>query len=1559
MTLPAAWPPGFQPLQRLSQGVQGSVWKALAGEEPCVLRVYRNTQAAQELDALAGLQDPLLARLLDFGTLPDGTFWLARQWIDGQPLPADLRAHSESQVREWYAGLCAALERLHAAGLVHADLKCANAILTASGQVVLTDFGLAQRVRSRAEQTGVSGSLSTLSPEALDNLELDARADLFAVGAMLYDGLCAQPRAVDEFYARFPAEDFFASAQSGAEQLPEWSRALIGDLVQRDREQRPPRAGTVRMRLLGARAGERAGRIDAGGARTVWHSTPREGRESRMAQLEERLERDCEAGELIWIATEASEDCVALSAELARAAQARGRSLERVPAEGWLRPGEHALRSDAELEQQLQTGAGALLLQLPQAGPAELRALARLARLHATLERRRALVWVGSDWPADGAPPPRTLRWALRTREDWEALLAARLEPSSQQHAGTLAERAHAAKLAPELLARQAEDQGVLAPTDRGWRVLGDPARLVLEPPVPTAADPAQRAEQLSILLRLDPLHREGGLERYPEEERCAVHRRLATQVETPLEREFHAYLSQSGASKTEAAMAELAQAVAECTERGQTERSLWVLQRVRECLAGRELPAWLRAEEAQAWIQLGEFERARAVLESGTPTQDARARARLLLVRGQLLARQRQFADALECLSQASQLDSQARNAALLAEAQVWLENGEEARLEALRVVEPADWRTGYNLDMLRAIARLRLGELAGARELLEARSAEAQSRGDALAGAAAQLNLAQLERREGHTAEALGHYAAAAAGYQQVGSLSGLAQALGQRGILLRELGQLREASAALEEALRLRERLGDPLAVLRTRATLGLVRAERGHLAGARECLEESAAGLATSPQEAALLSARALELKSRVHARVEWPAALEQSGDPRVLLALARACANLGQHARARTIAQQASAAAERLRNSGLAREAQALIAQLRGETDGSLALRLAQWSENPQREEEWRRLAQQSALSGRDDVAARFHLALCARSPNEALVAEDWRQAQRHLEAVLAGLSQEERMRALNFLLGRADPLPGEWTRARRRAENGELDMELLKVLELNHRLVLQEALPELLGSVVECALEVSGAERGFLVLATRGELRIDTARDSRRGALEEPELELSRSVVRRALELGRPLRISNAAQHVDLASAPSVTALDLRAVLCVPFRIEADLDGVIYVDHRARSDAFGERAERLVALLADQAALAIRQVRRREEIQELNRELARENARKESDLRTAQAALAAQELAVPPSGLIGSSAAMRRVHGLIERAARARLPVLVRGESGTGKELAARALHQLSPWSDKPFVGENCAAFPEALIETELFGSKKGSYTGALEDRMGLFERAGGGTLVLDEIGDLPLELQAKLLRVLETGEVRRIGDSQVRKVEFRLIAATNRDLEAWVAEGRFRADLYYRLDGLRIDMPLLGERPGDIPELVDHFLRLESARSGRPCRIEAPVLAALMAREWPGNVRELANEVARLLVLSGGDTIREPALVRPAAAAVAGGPGGGVRTEPTSPEQIRPLAELERDAIESAVSACAGDKSLAAARLGISRAKIYQRWKEWHGDGE
>jgi DNA-binding NtrC family response regulator len=294
---------------------------------------------------------------------------------------------------------------------------------------------------------------------------------------------------------------------------------------------------------------------------------------------------------------------------------------------------------------------------------------------------------------------------------------------------------------------------------------------------------------------------------------------------------------------------------------------------------------------------------------------------------------------------------------------------------------------------------------------------------------------------------------------------------------------------------------------------------------------------------------------------------------------------------------------------------------------------------------------------------------------------------------------------------------------------------------------------------------------------------------------------------------------------------------------------------------------------------------------------------------------------------------------------MQRVRSLIERAAQAKLPVLVTGPSGCGKELASRALHELGPRNEGPFVGENCAALPASLIEAELFGARRGAFTGADRDRTGLFERAHGGTLFLDEIGELPLDLQAKLLRVLETSEVRRLGDDGVRNVDFRLVAATNRDLVRDVREGRFREDLFYRLDALRIELPPLSARPEDIPVLVDHCLRLQAAPGEEPAKIAPAVLARLCKREWPGNVRELFNEVARLIVLSGGQIV-DPSLVREPA------------HDPLDPSAdfgaVLPLEELERRAILRALQVAGGDKRKAAEMLGISRAKVYQRLKDW-----
>jgi len=261
-----------------------------------------------------------------------------------------------------------------------------------------------------------------------------------------------------------------------------------------------------------------------------------------------------------------------------------------------------------------------------------------------------------------------------------------------------------------------------------------------------------------------------------------------------------------------------------------------------------------------------------------------------------------------------------------------------------------------------------------------------------------------------------------------------------------------------------------------------------------------------------------------------------------------------------------------------------------------------------------------------------------------------------------------------------------------------------------------------------------------------------------------------------------------------------------------------------------------------------------------------------------------SELRAAWSELSAAarppvEPGVVPArfGIVGDSPRMQAVFALIEKVAPANVSVLILGETGTGKELVARALHEHGRRKGKPFVAENCAAVPANLLESELFGHAKGSFTGAVRDRKGHFVSAHGGTVFLDEIGDMPLAMQSKLLRVLQDGEVRPVGSNEVRKVDVRIVAATNKDLAAMCAERRFREDLYFRLNVVSIELPPLRERAGDVRHLVRYLLRECEREAGRELAISEEALRALEDWSWPGNVRELENEVRRAAVLGTG----------------------------------------------------------------------------------
>ena len=305
-------------------------------------------------------------------------------------------------------------------------------------------------------------------------------------------------------------------------------------------------------------------------------------------------------------------------------------------------------------------------------------------------------------------------------------------------------------------------------------------------------------------------------------------------------------------------------------------------------------------------------------------------------------------------------------------------------------------------------------------------------------------------------------------------------------------------------------------------------------------------------------------------------------------------------------------------------------------------------------------------------------------------------------------------------------------------------------------------------------------------------------------------------------------------------------------------------------------------------------------------------------------------------------------GITGSSANIQEVLKMISRLRETRTPVLITGESGTGKELAARAIHFRGPFAQAPFVAVDCGALVPTLMESELFGHEKGAFTGALKTKTGLFQSANGGTIFLDEIGELPLELQAKLLRVLQEKEVRPVGSNNKISVDVRVIAATNRDLEAAYRAGAFRKDLYFRLNVVTVQLPALRERRSDIPQLVHCFL--DRHAPGENIQVTPSAMKSFLAYDWPGNVRELENSIARAVALGDRRTIDITDLPTEVRA---------VRTSDASEDaaalSTTALADLERMTILRVFEQVGGDKALAGKMLGISRATLYRKLKQYN----
>ena len=507
---------------------------------------------------------------------------------------------------------------------------------------------------------------------------------------------------------------------------------------------------------------------------------------------------------------------------------------------------------------------------------------------------------------------------------------------------------------------------------------------------------------------------------------------------------------------------------------------------------------------------------------------------------------------------------------------------------------------------------------------------------------------------------------------------------------------------------------------------------------------------------------------------------------------------------------------------------------------------------------------------------------------------------------------------------------------------------------LRRLARINKRLNSELRLARVLEAVIDTAIEMTDAERGFLLLKDgSGELVVKVARNIDQTTLDAPDFVLSRSIAKQAAETGQPVVTVDAAGDRRFREAASVSDLHLRSVLAVPLSVKGNVVGTIYVDHRLRKGVFDDEAQAMVMDFAEQAAIAIENARLVSELRRRENQVQALNRRLEHELRVQEQALQGVREELKESRqvaalrydyrqIVGQTPRMQDLFHLLDRVTDTSLPVVIEGESGTGKELVARAIHFNGPRRDRPFVSENCAAIPETLLESTLFGHVKGAFTGADREARGLFAVADGGTLFLDELAEMSPAMQGKLLRVLQDGEFHRVGGERPQKVDVRVLVATNKDLERLVEQGKFRQDLFFRISVVRLVLPPLRDRSEDIPLLVQHFMQKAASASGSAAKsVDGSALAKLCSYRWPGNVRELENEVTRAAAFSG--PVVGVADLSPHVRA--GSDPSAALADERDGMRLRPRVErLERMLIREAMTECGGNQTKAAKALGLSR---------------
>ena len=511
-------------------------------------------------------------------------------------------------------------------------------------------------------------------------------------------------------------------------------------------------------------------------------------------------------------------------------------------------------------------------------------------------------------------------------------------------------------------------------------------------------------------------------------------------------------------------------------------------------------------------------------------------------------------------------------------------------------------------------------------------------------------------------------------------------------------------------------------------------------------------------------------------------------------------------------------------------------------------------------------------------------------------------------------------------------------------------ERAALDREVLRALyQAQKRISGALDLESVIDAVAESVFQfLSRATHMTIALAEEDEVGAGRSKTPQyvavgsrvRGGTTLDPIPVTRSVFKKVVKERAAVLAADA--KTDVGASVSLMAAQILSTIGVPLWQGEDIVGVLQVDNRAASGIFKEKDLDLLMLIAQSASHGVVRARMLAKLK-----------RAEERQRTENTYLKSREKTRRFEGMIGESAAIQRLTSQLRKVVDTRVTVLIEGETGTGKELVASAVHYWSNRADRLFVAQNCAAMPENLLESELFGHKKGAFTGATEDKKGLFELADLGTLFLDEVGEMPLSLQAKLLRVLQEGEVRPVGSNTTRKVDVRIVAATNRTLENEVREGRFREDLYYRLQVFPLRLPPLRERGDDVLLLAAHFLERYAREFGRSSATFSQEASELLrAYNWPGNVRELENEVQRLVIqMDEGESIVAP---RHLSARIGKVEGASLRVLPAGGELKDMMDEVERAILRASLDEHDNNKSATAKTLGITREGLHKKLKKF-----